>query len=330
MKRLLSVLLVLVLAFTLIATASASDFAPQTVKLALVVAAGTPVEIASQQFADEVYKRTDGKIKIELYAGGILGNETELKESISLGAIEMVNLGWSLLSNKFSYSMSMIGYYEIESRDTMNAFFDGETAHRLYDAYESLTGVRVIASNWQQGMRHTIATRAFTSLNELKGLKIRTPAGVTLDLDAWTAWGALPTGMALSEVYSAIEQKVIDSVECPLDYLWANSFHEAGATNLMLTGHQLYNNLIAVNAKWFDALPEDIQKIIIDTAIEYGDYQSQLVVEKEEEYLNNFRNAGVNIVEVPEEMKEELKALVAPINKEQKEKCLDELEGLGF
>ena len=302
----------------------------QTVKLALVVNDGTPLAIACQKFADDVYERTNGQIKIEMYAGGTLGTETELKEAISLGTVEMVNLGWSLLSNKFSYSMSYIGYYELDNRDTMNDFFSGPEAQRLYDAYEAMTGVRVISTNWQQGTRHTIATRPFSNLEELKGLKIRTPAGVTLDLDAWTSWGALPTGMALSEVYSGIEQGVIEAVECPLDYLWTYSFHEAGAKNLMLTGHQLYNNLVAVNTEWFDSLPADIQQIIIDCANECGDYQTELVLEKEAEYLQNFKDAGVNVVEISDEVKAQLKELVAPINAEQKAMCDKELKDMGY
>lgn len=313
------------------ASASAEpSMTPQTVKLALVVSEGTPLETACQKFAKDVKEKTNGLINIEVYAGGILGTETELKEAVSLGTVEMVNLGWSLLSNKFSYSMSYIGYYELDSRDTMNDFFDGDTAHRLYNAYESLTGVRVISTNWQQGARHTLATKPFTTLDELKGLKIRTPAGVTLDLDAWTSWGALPTGMALSEVYSALEQNVVEAVECPLDYLWANSFHEAGAKSLMLTSHQLYNNLVAVNAKWFDSLPADIQQIIIDCAKEAGDYESKLVVEKENEYLQNFKDAGVNIVQISDDFKAQLKALVAPINAEQQKKCEEELKAMGY
>lgn len=302
----------------------------QTVKLALVVNDGTPLAIACQKFADDVYEKTNGQIKIEMYAGGTLGTETELKEAISLGTVEMVNLGWSLLSNKFSYSMSYIGYYELDSRDTMNDFFSGAEAQRLYDAYEAMTGVRVISTNWQQGTRHTIATRPFSNLDELKGLKIRTPAGVTLDLDAWTSWGAQPTGMALSEVYSGIEQGVIEAVECPLDYLWTYSFHEAGAKNLMLTGHQLYNNLVAVNTAWFDSLPADIQQIIIDCADECGDYQTKLVLDKEAEYLQNFKDAGVNVVEISDEVKAQLKKLVAPINAEQKAMCDKELKDMGY
>lgn len=302
----------------------------QTVKLALVVNTGTPLEIACQKFADDVREKTNGAINIEVYAGSILGTETELKESVSLGTVEMVNLGWSLLSNKFSYSMSYIGYYELNDRSTMDAFFSGETAQRLYDAYESQTGVRVISTNWQQGTRHTISSRPFSNLQELSGLKIRTPAGVTLDLDAWTAWGTAPTGMALSEVYSGIEQGVIDAVECPLDYLWTYSFHEAGAKYLMLTGHQLYNNLVAVNTEWFDSLDPETQQIIIDCANEAGEYQTQLVLETEEEYLQNFKDAGVTIVDISDDVKAQLKDLVAPINAEQQAKCEEELEALGF
>ena len=136
--------------------------------------------------------------------------------------------------------------------------------------------------------------------------------------------------MALSEVYSGIEQGVIEAVECPLDYLWTYSFHEAGAKNLMLTGHQLYNNLVAVNTEWFDSLPADIQQIIIDCANECGDYQTELVLEKEAEYLQNFKDAGVNVVEISDEVKAQLKELVAPINAEQKAMCDKELKDMGY
>lgn len=305
-------------------------FEPQTVKMALVVNEGTPVADCSKAFAEAVKERTNGDITIEVYAGGILGAETELKEAVSLGTVQMVNLGWSLLSNKFSYSMSYIGYYELPDRDAMNPFFAGEEAQRLYDAYESQTGVRVISTNWQQGNRHTIATRPFSNLDELKGLKIRTPAGVTLDLDAWTAWGAAPTGMALAEVYSAIEQGVIDAIECPLDYLWNYKFNEAGARYLMLTGHQLYNNLIAVNAEWFDSLPAEYQQIIIDCANEAGDEQTKLVIANEEGFIQQFRDAGVEVIEISDEVKAEMKALVAPLNEVQRAKCEEEIKGYGF
>lgn len=331
MKKTLAMLLALVMVFALAGNAFAKgNDGVYEAKMALVVNEGTPVADCSQAFADAVREKTDGKVDITVYAGGILGAETELKEAVSNGTVQMVNLGWSLLSNKFSYSMSYIGYYELASRDEMNAFFEGEEAQRLYDAYEGLTGVRVVCANWQQGNRHTISRREFSNLDELKGMKIRTPAGVTLDLDAWTAWGANPTGMALSEVYSAIEQKVIEGVECPLDYLWNYKFHEAGATNLMLTGHQLYNNLIGVNAAWFDSLPAEYQEIIIECAREAGDEETKLVVAQEDGYVQMFKDAGVNVVEISDEVKAELKSLVAPINAEQKAKCEEEIKALGF
>ncbi len=330
MKKILAFTLALCMIFALCATSASADDKVYKAKMALVVNEGTPVADCSKEFAEAVKEKTDGHVLIDVYAGGILGAETELKEAVSNGTVQMVNLGWSLLSNRFSYSMSYIGYYELATRDDMNPFFEGPEAQRLYDAYESLTGVRVICANWQQGNRHTIARRPFSNLEELKGLKIRTPAGVTLDLDAWSSWGANPTGMALSEVYSAIEQNVIEAVECPLDYLWNYKFNEAGATNLMLTGHQLYNNMIGVNAEWFDALPEEYQAIIIECAKEAGDEETKQVIAQEDSFINMFKEAGVNVVEISDEVKAELKALVAPINAEQKAKCDEELKALGF
>ncbi|MEA5152601.1 MAG: TRAP transporter substrate-binding protein [Oscillospiraceae bacterium] len=346
MKKAIAILLALVMVFALCAcgqtapaatsapaaetadaeTADATaDFEAQDVKMALVVNEGTPVADCSKAFAEAVKEKTGGKINIEVFAGGVLGTETELKEAVANGTVQMVNLGWSLLSNVFSYSMSYIGYYELSSRDELDAFFAGEEAQELYDAYEKATGVRVISSNWQQGNRDTIATRSFSSLDELKGLKIRTPAGVTLDLNAWTAWGAAPTGMALSEVYSAIEQGVIEAVECPLDYLWNYKFNEAGAKYLMLTEHQLYNNLVAVNTEWFDSLPEEYQQIIIDCANEAGLEQTKQVVENEANYIQMFKDAGVTVVEISDDVKAQLKELVAPINAEQREQCKAEV-----
>ena len=93
----------------------------------------------------------------------------------------------------------------------------------------------------------------------------------------------------------------------------------------MLTEHQLYNNLVAVNTEWFDSLPEEYQQIIIDCANEAGLEQTKQVVENEANYIQMFKDAGVTVVEISDDVKAQLKELVAPINAEQREQCKAEV-----
>lgn len=302
---------------------------PQTVKIASIAGDESPLNDAINKFCDLVYEKTDGMIKVENFAGGILGSEPELKEAVSLGTIQFVSMGWSLLTNKLPSSIAYLGYYQFLNRDELNEWYKGDIAQYFFDVYEKATGVRVINTGFTQSARDIISMKPFYSLDDMKGVKARTPSGVELDLKVWSAWGTVPTGMALSEVYSAMEQKVIECIELPVSYMYSYSFAETGCKYLMMSEHQLYSNLTGVNVEWFDSLPADIQDVILECLDEAAVYCTDVELSMEQTYIDNMvAEQGVEVIEVSDDFKKELQSLIQDLYDAEKETAIEEADAL--
>ncbi len=326
MKKFLSLVLAVTLVLSMTATVSA---ATQKIKLAHIAGEASALNKSLVRFSDLVKERTNGEIEIEIYPAGILGGETELKEMVSMNTIQMVSSGWSLLTNKLSYSIAYFGYYQMLNRDELEAFYSGEIAKKFYDAYEKVTGVRVISHGFYQAARNVLATKPIESLEDMKGLIMRTPNGVSVDLEAWASWGCQPVGMAISECYTAFQQGVIEAVEMPSSYMSSYSFAEAGAKYLMKSEHQIYNNLLGVNAQWFDSLTPETQQIIIDAASEAGAYCKEMEMADDQAYIDAMvKDQGVTVIEWSPEFKAQLKELVTPVYLENQRKALEEADAL--
>jgi TRAP-type C4-dicarboxylate transport system substrate-binding protein len=98
-------------------------------------------------------------------------------------------------------------------------------------------------------------------------------------------------------VYTALQQGVIDACEMPLDFAYNNGLHKL-ATNVMLTNHLVYTNLMIVNTEWFNSLLKETQAILIEEANAAGDYQTQMVVDSEVDLLKTMEEEGCTVYEV--------------------------------
>ena len=311
------------------AAAALPEIEPQTVKLACIAAEESGLGKSLNKFAELVGERTNGKITVDVFLGGILGTEPEMKEMVSMNTVQMVSMGWSLLTNKLSYSIAYFGYYQMLDRDELEAFYESDTAHLFYDAYEAATGVRVIDHSFYQAPRNVMTSRPVENLEQMKGLVMRTPAGVAVDLDAWKSFGANPVGMALSECFTAFETGTIEGVELPCSYMYTYSFADAGAKYVIRSEHQIYNNLMGVNAAWWDSLPAEYQQIILQCAKEAGEYCKELEIAQEQEYIDAMVNdQGCTLIEWTPEFKAQLKELVTPVYLEQQKLAIEEAKAL--
>jgi TRAP-type C4-dicarboxylate transport system substrate-binding protein len=140
----------------------------------------------------------------------------------------------------------------------------------------------------------------------LADMPIRTPAdiaGVTVRvppnqmwLATFEAMGARPTTVQWSEVYNALAQNVVAAAEAPLGSLWGSKLHEVKNT-ISMTGHfTAWVNFI-MSEQFFDSLPEDLQTLLLEEGVRAGDEMTRLTIEKQDEYLGLFRDAGITIVE---------------------------------
>lgn len=163
---------------------------------------------------------------------------------------------------------------------------------KLHDA----SGHQVLSFNWWQGERHLWTANAVRTPADLAGNRMRTP-GAPVWVETVKAMGAVPTPMGWSEVYSALEQKVIDSVEAQLPAGHGSKLFEV-TKYLTKTGHINLITGLVTSAQWFDSLPADLQKTLRDEALKAGDVASYGTRDMLAEIESELEAAGMTVDEI--------------------------------
>ena len=163
-------------------------------------------------------------------------------------------------------------------------------------------GLKLVASNWKYGERHTLTTKPVNTVDDLAGLKIRVP-GNQIQSIGFDVLGATSTGMALDEVYQALQTGTIDGAENPLATLYGRKLHEV-AKYLILDGHVLNFTTWVMSADLFNSLTPEQQELLVSTGEEAGLYNNELVDASNDEYLQMMVDEGVTVVDPSEEVME--------------------------
>jgi tripartite ATP-independent transporter DctP family solute receptor len=289
--RLLKFVLLLVLLGT--TAAFAADY---NVRLGLIAEAGHPVTKAAMKFKELVEERSNGRISVQVFPGGQLGGEVELQDQVALGTIQMANIGTPVMGAKLRKLDIFNMYYLWNSRQHMVDVTTGPIGQELWEEYRKATGASVIAANWQQGTRQTITKKPVTTPAEFAGVKIRVTAGVPLYIDLWRAMGASPVPLGFPDAYSGMQTGVVDAVELPLDWMINGGFYKLGKY-IDLTQHYFYTNVMLVNDRFLQSLPEDLQQVVRDAAMEAGEYNTELVLGGESELRSQLEAEGIIFVD---------------------------------
>ncbi|NHI01681.1 TRAP transporter substrate-binding protein [Oceanimonas sp. MB9] len=273
--------------------AFAADY---SMKLGLIAPTGHPVEVAAQHFAREVEQNSNGQIKVRLFPGGQLGGEIELQDQVALGTIQAASIGTPVMSGKLKKLDILNMYYLWNDRDHMSKVLNGPIGQSLWNEYQGRTGISVLAANWQQGTRHTLMKQAATTPKDLGGIKIRVPAGVPLYNDLWKGMGANPVPLAFPEANAAMKTGVVDAIELPFDWMIKGGFVELGS-HVALTEHYLYSNVVIVNNRWLNKLPDDLAAMVTLAALNAGELNTRLVLEGESALREEIVGKGVAFVD---------------------------------
>ena len=174
-------------------------------------------------------------------------------------------------------------------------------------------GLKLLASNWIYGERHTLTTKPVNKVEDLKGMKIRVP-GNKIQTEGFNALGATATGMPLGDVYQALQSGTIEGAENPLGTLYGRKLQEV-AKYLILDGHVKNFTTWVVSEKWFSSLTKEQQQWLLETAEEAGKINNDIQQKTEKDYLEKMKKEGVKVVvpsaEVLAGFKEKSKAFYA-------------------
>ncbi|NDV89100.1 DctP family TRAP transporter solute-binding subunit [Aurantimonas aggregata] len=249
---------------------------------------------AAEHFAERVSELTGGEITVTVHPAGELGSDPSILEGVRLGTIDIAQTG-NPFYTRFEPKLNVLDLpYLFNDYAHAYSVVDGEIGDQLLGELEKhrMKGLAF----WEIGFRKvTNSVRAVQTVDDLKGLKIRTTPNPA-HIQAFEKWGAIPTPMAFTEVYLALETGAVDGQENPLNITRSNRFQEV-QKHLSYTDHAYTASVVSMNLAKFNGLSEEHQKALLTAAKEAADFQRQRNRESEAADLAAIEEAGVQVVQ---------------------------------
>ena len=269
-----------------------------------------PTTQAAYKFAELVEQKTNGKIHIDVYHGGQLGDEKAVIEQLQFGAIDFTRVSLSPLS-EFEKSLNILQLpYLYKDAAQMWRVLDGPIGDQFLNSMEKNN---LIGLSWfDAGARNFYdSKRPITKLSDMKGLKIRVQES-QLMMGMVSALGANPTPMAYGEVYSGLQTGVIDGAENNWPSYDSVSHYEV-AKYYVLDEHTRVPEMQMVSKITWDKFSDEEKAIIRECAKESAKVERQLWSEKEKASEEKVRAAGCVITELEPGEKEKFQAAMQPL-----------------
>jgi tripartite ATP-independent transporter DctP family solute receptor len=267
----------------------------RTLKWAHVYETSSPYHEWALWTAEEVKKRTDGALEIEVFPASSLGKESDINEGLTLGTVDIIYTG-QLFAGR-AYGPIAIGGspYMFRDFEHWTAYRDSDLFQDLAAGYRDATDHEVITLTYY-GERHVTSNKEIQQPADMAKLKIRVP-----DAPLYTmfpeAVGANPTPIAFAEVYLALQQGVVDAQENPLPTIQFKKFYEV-QDYITLTGHITDALLTIVSGSTWSSLSEAEQEMLAGVLKEAAANCTEDIVKAEQDLVAWFRDQGKTVNEV--------------------------------
>lgn len=259
-------------------------------------AENTVTHRAAAKFKELIEAKSEGQIEVEIYSNGALGNVVEASEAIKDGTIQMQNGSpGSLLS-------APLGIFELPNvvtsrEDALKVFGEGTEVRKAVDKEFENNGLKLIGLV-PQAFRVMSSNVPVKSYEDLKGVNIRVMEN-PVSISYWKSWGANPTPIAFSELYIALQQKLVDAQENPLDVLIAAKLYEQ-QKYVIETNHMMFYNGIWMNLDFYNNLPTELQEMIKSVMKDVDEYVYNDAIKSEQASREELKNLGIEFITLPE------------------------------
>lgn len=287
---------------------------PIVIKFSHVVAADTPKGKAAEHFAKLANEKTQGKVKVEVYANSTLYKDKEEMEALQIGSVQM--LAPSLA--KFG----PLGVKEFEVFD-LPYIFDGYK--QLHTVTQGSIGKDLLAklgdkgilglAYWDNGFKVMSSNKALREVKDFRGQKMRIQSSKVLEAQM-KALGASPQVMAFSEVYQALQTGVVDGTENPPSNLYTQKMYEV-QKYVTHSNHGYLGYAVIVNKPFWEGLPADIRKALEEAMAESTQYANDIAKQENDDSLAKVKASGKSeIIELTPEQKLAWKKRLVQVHKE--------------
>lgn len=267
--------------------------AQQTLRLGHNISATSPYHLAAEHFGRLVQERTNGRIRVQVFPAGALGNERDMIEGAQLGTIDMVVTS-SAAAGPFVPALRILDVPFL-FRDPAHArtVLDGSIGAELLAA---MPARNLIGLAWGDiGFRHMTANKPLRTVEDMRGLKLRAQNN-PIHLAAYRALGAQPTVVGFNELYAALQTGVVDANEQPISIHVSSRFFEV-QRHLTLTGHLVASALFVISPSVFNRLSAADQEILRTAAREAIPTMRNAADEQDRAGLTTLRERGMTISE---------------------------------
>ena len=242
---------------------------PVTIRLGHVGFPGSLFDISANKFAQDVNAALKGRVEVKTFHSSQLGSDEQMIKGIRVAAPEMVVPSTVMSTVDQRFGVFEMPYLIVNRAHMKKVAEDKRVQKALFDPLTA-RGIRLLGV-WENGFRHiTNNRRPIKYPGDLNDIKLRVPGGVWR-VKMFQAYGANPSPMPFSEVYSALQQGVMDGQENPFPQIWSAKFHEV-QKYLSLTGHVYTPAYLIVNEDFWRKLPKDVQATIAKIAWATGDF----------------------------------------------------------
>lgn len=269
---------------------------------------------AAKKIASIIEEKSEGTLKPELYLEGQLGdNDEDLCTGLSEGNYEMLLnaemlFNWAVPEWMELFNMAFI----FEDQDHLQKFWEDDMGKELGDQLIEKYGVRAYLNTIAlRGPRYLTANKEVKSVNDMEGLKLRTPnnAGV---IASWKATGANVTPIAWGELFGALQSGIVNAQENPLANIDQAGLYSV-QTHLIQTEHQYTNYFMFLNEEWWQSLSEEHQMIISEAIDEGFTWHNEQVNDEDENFLKTFQEKGMTLITKDQIDIESFKEKIIPV-----------------
>lgn len=249
------------------------------------------------EFADLVKEKTDGQIEITIYPSNQLGGETDTINSIKAGTADLVISG-ETMANWSPKAALMAVPYAFRDADHLQKVVEGDIGKEIEEEIKDKVGLTPLYYH-TRAPRNLTSKEPISSPDDLKGFSMRVP-NVPLFLDAWKAAGAKPQVMDFNEVFTGLQQNVIDGQENPVDLIHSGGLYEV-QDYVNETEHVYSWIYILVGNKQFEKLSDENKKAVQEAAKEAQAFGKDLFDKEITEYEKKLKDEGMKFNEVDQD-----------------------------
>ncbi len=307
MKKLLT--MIVVLTFVLAMAGSASAAAKWNIKFGHDQPEKSPHHDGALHFKKLIEEGSNGEIAVKIYPTQLLGTGVQMSEMVQAGALEVLAIPTSNMQVLQPALQVLDLPFLFSNKESLGKQLDGQLGDALY---KPLLSKNIVGLSWfYSGFKQFTSNFPIHRPEDFKGHKIRVmPAPVIRE--QFRALGASPVPIDFQELYSALQQGVVDGQENPLTSIVSMKFYEV-QKYMTLSNHAFLGYVLVASKSFNDSLPPKYQKLLRESARKAALYERNLVFEREKGFLEKIKKAKVNVIELTPQERQAFQKAVEPV-----------------